>query len=182
MAAAPNKEAPTFHYQNKEFSKGEQVVYDKSCQGETCYASLANNIYFIQANLQKSKSRYLFIVRDFSYYQALSNKNISQARENLSEWEKVFNYFLTQAKDQDDMLILLSSAATQSFEFPSAGKDWGEFEGKGKNILYRRPGLISSVWAFGASAENFCGIYSEAEMYQRLLWQQGKEEKIFKFL
>jgi hypothetical protein len=179
MAPIPQKESPTFHYQDKEVVWEDKIIYDRSCQGASCFASITNNAFYLYGKLQKKSTKFIMIVRDFSYAEALAQKNITQAHEILAEWEKMFAYFQSEARQSEDMLVLITSSAPQSFEFPASGKEWEQFEKKGKNIIYHRPGLISSAWATGASAENFCGIYNEAEILERLLWQQGKEERLF---
>ena len=51
---------------------------------------------------------------------------------------------------------------------PKKGKEWFEFERKGKHVVFRNASLLSPVLAKGAGAENFCGVFEEYEMVKRI--------------
>ncbi len=62
--------------------------------------------------------------------------------------------------------------------FQSKGKQWAAYEKNGKNFSSQKSDLLSTVFVSGARAENFCGIYSQAEIMPRIFSgakQQGLE-------
>lgn len=64
---------------------------------------------------------------------------------------------------------------------PDQGKAYYEFEKQGKNASVKRTKLTNLVLASGARAENFCGMYDDSEVFERILSgpkQQGLELKI----
>jgi hypothetical protein len=83
---------------------------------------------------------------------------------------EMYQYFKDSTRNSNKTLILLTSSAAMPIEFPSAGKEWNAFIKKGKNILYKKTSLLSSVWADGPGAENFCSYMNESEVLERILW------------
>ena len=65
----------------------------------------------------------------------------------LSKFKKVFG-------DWDDKL---------------KGKGWGSFIAGKNNLIYKRSSVISPLWVKGPRAENYCGMYEEAEFLQRTM-------------
>lgn len=157
-----------FHVQDLPLFQGGQIYYDRSCQKDGCFTSLARNIDYVFESFQKNRSQYFFMVRDFTLYRALRDHDMDRVKEILLELEKIYRYFLSYQQNDRNMLILLTSSAPLNFEFPDEGKDWATFEEKGRPVLYKRPSLLAPVFAKGARAENFCGIYEEAQILQRM--------------
>ena len=65
-------------------------------------------------------------------------------------------------------------------DMPDAGKGWYEFEKLGTGAHVKRSKLTNLVMASGARAENFCGFYEDANVFERILSgpkQQGLELK-----
>lgn len=168
MAPPVEAEDETFHYQDKTIFELGKVYYDKTCRADTCHVGFFNNVKSVWQRFAGDKSKVLFIIRDFSYLNALKRKDISGAREILSEIEKAFYYF--KELRGNDTLLLLTSSEVQNFEFPQEGEEWAQFEKKGNHIIFRKSDLVSTVLATGASSENFCGIYEEDEILKRVLW------------
>ncbi|MBP5296959.1 MAG: hypothetical protein J6Y94_06470 [Bacteriovoracaceae bacterium] len=180
MAKAPTSAKNFFHYQDKKFTWPEGIVYDRSCQQDQCFASPIDNFWYLHERLISSSS-YFLLVRDFSYFQALSGHQFKKAQAILAEWEKVYASLLDLAKQDSSVLILLSSTSAFGVEFPAEGKTWQQLEQTGKGIIYHQPNLASLALAAGASAENFCGMYQEASLMERTLWfmnQRGVDKQI----
>lgn len=178
MSKAPKGSTSFFHYQEKESAANEGTIYyDKACQKNRCYSSILSNAQTLFDEFSKGRKPYLFIIRDFSFEKALAQKQISEAREILSEIEKSLELIKTKTENDDDTLILLTSAASHHFEFPLQGKQWAEFEQSGAHIIYHRPSLISPVLSEGARAENFCGIFDESDIFSRLIREEEKASK-----
>lgn len=170
--------AKTFHYQNPAASLHEvmapNIYYDKSCQKGICYSSLSNNFKVLWEQLLKEQGQTFFLVRDFNFMKGLKKHDISYAKESLQEIEKTIGWI--KAQNRDDILIIVTGAESLNLEFPREGKEWGEFERQGKNIIYRNSALMSPVLAAGPMAENFCGLYDESEMVKRVLYRPVRKQ------
>ena len=174
----PPKKSERLLFSSREYQRG-NTYFDSSCKNKSiCYSSIQNNIQNIWMKFSKTKGRKIFIIRDYSYYNFLMKRDILSARETLAKLEKIHKDFKNTFKNS---LILVSSGAPRKFEFPSQGRDWANFEKTGKKVLYRRDSLLSPVFADGNTAENFCGIYNESELGQRVFWSPRVEKlKIFR--
>lgn len=172
MAKSPQgDDSRFFHYQDqKPFELG-QTFYDQSCQGERCFSSLFNNVKSIWENFSPDYQRKIFIIQDYSYLESLRDQNITKAREILAEIEKIYSYFSEKEKSKRNFLLILSSAESYGLEMPRQGADWAEFERSGRNILFRDSSLDSMIFSQGASSENLCGVYEDAEVFHRILWK-----------
>lgn len=156
-----------FHYtENQELLKG-HVSYDKSCRKNNCYSSLVNNSQAILEKLLKKNSNYFLLIRDFSFLESLNKKEITNAKDKLIELERAINLFVEKARNNPEMMVLITSSAPLALEFPNAGKNWSEFDKKGTNILFHQSSLISPVFSYGARSENFCGLFEEAQVFER---------------
>ncbi len=167
----PSKELDdTFHMQEEvKYIKG-KIYYDKSCaKNGTCFSSVNGNIQTLYKSFTKDTHKYFFLIRDFSYYNHIKNKKINLAKESLRNINQLLGKFYKEIETQKNLLVIVSSAAPQSFEFPKSGKPWQDFEAKGKNIYYHRNDLLSPIFVKGARAENFCGIFDEAEILKRVM-------------
>ena len=79
------------------------------------------------------------------------------------------------------MLVLVSSAKSVAVDFPRSGPEWQKYEKRGKYLVSRRSKLLSTLYATGARAENFCGIYDQSQILSRIFSgakQQGLEFSI----
>ena len=167
----PGKGGNTFHAEERttRFDLG-KVYNDKSCHKDGCYNNLLTNIRAIMEKGHfKGLSRFAFIVRDNSLSQYLIQKKLDKVKSYLLEIERVFEYFVTLQKNNSDMLVFLSTSESLPIELPKRGKGWRNLAQGKNNLIYRRPSLLSPVWAIGVRAENYCGIYEEAEILRRTL-------------
>lgn len=164
-----------FHYSEPARYDNGMVYFDKSCKKDNCYSSLLNNVQSIYESMKKSNPTSLFLIRDFSYNDAVKNKQITLAKDRLLEIERVINYFLEMASSNPDILILITSSSPLKLDFPSSGKNWGEFDKKGTGIVLKNSGLISPIFATGARSENFCGLFEEAQVMERIMLSPKKQ-------
>jgi hypothetical protein len=169
----------SFHYQDSpkdlEASITPGLYYDRSCQKERCYSTISNNFKTLWSLLRKEKPKTFFLIRDFSFQNALLKKDINLAKDSLLEIDR-----LVASIDQtafSDVLIIVSGAESLPLEFPLQGKEWADFYKSGKNVIYKNSSLMSPVLAVGAMSENFCGIFDESEMLKRVIYKP--EEKVF---
>lgn len=169
------KDVEFFHFQDTQDLGAPGLRYDQTCQGKTCFADFKSNVTTFWNRLSREHSRVILVVRNYSYLNALLAKDILRAREILNEIETVISSFLFDTTLTKDRLILLTGAQTTHFEFPKQGRTWADFEKSGRHIIFRHSSLLSPVMAWGARAENFCGIYEEYEVLGRLLFTPQKE-------
>lgn len=164
-----------FHYLGSEkFTKG-TVYYDKSCKKGACFATLFDNVKSVWKRFKKEPGQTIFIIRDFSYLKAIKNKNIAKAREILLDLEKSLAHLEAEFNRGKETLFLVTSSEAQNFEMPKKGKEWFEFETKGKKVIFRNTSLLSPVLSKGAGSENFCGVFEEYEVLKRIFWTTDKK-------
>lgn len=176
MSKRKSKENRTFHYQ-EELDTGKGVFYDKACSSGECISSLQVNVKKIWNSLKDNNNRSFFLIRDFKYLEALKRRDIELAKERLLEVAKIYELFLDFSRNSKDTLVLLTTSNSLNFEFPKDGKKWAEFEKSGKNVLFRNTSLLSQSYANGPASENFCGFYSESEVFKRMIWR-SKEKNL----
>lgn len=166
--------------ENRKFKKG-HVYFDRSCLGKSCYTTLSRNIESTFESFSKNVNNYLYIIRDFNFLYSLEKKNILKAKEELTQLNETLKYFQRLASKRNDVLVLVTSAASRSVEFPRSGRQWKSYETKGRNLISKKSQLVSSLFASGARAENFCGIFEQDQILPRIFSgakQQGLEFSI----
>lgn len=164
-----------FHYLGSQKFEKNKVYYDKSCLKGNCFATLYDNVKSIWSRFKKEQGQSVFIIRDFSFLNALRSKNIPKAREILVELEKTLKFLKEENQRSNETLFLVTAAESLHLELPKKGKEWFEFESKGKKVLFRNTSLLSPVLAKGPGSENFCGIFEEYEILKRVFWETDKK-------
>lgn len=158
-----------------------KIFYDRSCGPRSCSSTILEDASAVYERLSRHTRRHVLIVRDFTYLEAIENKDFVRAREILRDLERTYGYFLKLAKDSSETLVLLSTADSRFIDMPEQGRPWYEFEKNGANAQAKRTELMNMVLATGARAENFCGVYDDSDIFERILSgpkQQGLELKI----
>jgi hypothetical protein len=158
-----------------------KIFYDRTCSARNCSSTILEDSTAVYERLAQHARRHVLIIRDFSYLEALENKDFVRAREILSDLERSYGYFLKIAKEANETLVLLSTADSRFIDMPDQGKPWYEFDKNGTGAQAKRPELMNMVLASGARAENFCGVYDDSDIFERILSgpkQQGLELKI----
>ena len=172
--------AKTFHYREDIPTEPNQLIYDRTCNAKNCSSSIQDDFNAVYEKFSKLSQKHLFIVRDFSYLAALEKRDFQRAKEILIDLEKSYRAAMNLAKDSD-YLVLLTTGESKFVDMPDQGKAWYDFEKDNKNVQVKRTKLTNLVLATGARAENFCGIYDDTEVFERILSgpkQQGLELKI----
>lgn len=159
----------TFHTQEEfNFKKG-GVYYDKSCSKKGCFNTLITNIRGLYEKHFSSRSNFFFAIKDNKILEDLKAKKVSHLKESLNEVDQILEYLLSLQKANPDLLVVITTSEPIPLELPKSGKDWSQYiKGKGK-LLYKNSSLQSTVWAKGVRSENFCGIFEEAELMQRVM-------------
>lgn len=168
----------TFHYQEGTGLDSPGVYFDKSCMNGDCFIPLKTNVTNLWSKFTKSNSKTFIVIRDFSYLKALKKRDILKAREILKDIDSLIHFFQESKKQ---VQLLVTSSEVMGIELPRQGKDWREFEKRGKGVIYRQSKLLGNAWAGGPGAENFCGIYEESEILRRLIWMPEKNLLNFSF-
>lgn len=183
----PKKNLPDYHVQRSMEDLSPGIYYDRSCSQGKCFTSSFKNMKAIFERFLSKEVTNLsfFLLRDFTYQEMLKRKDFASARRFLQEFVKHLE-FIQKEINPDQNLLLISGTSTQRFEFPQAGNQWRKFNQKGHYALFRRPSLMSPVFSWGASSENFCGLFQESEFAKRILFNPdsqifgiGPIEKLF---
>jgi hypothetical protein len=180
VRSKPSGNAQTFHYTEEISFSQKSVSYDRSCGDSICLSSILDNFKSIYSSLIKKSTRHLVIVRDFSYLEAIEKKDFKRAKEILTDIEMTYGEAM-KLTNSNDHLVLLTTGDSRFIDIPDQGKAFFEFEKENKNVNVKRTKLTNLVLASGARAENFCGIYDDSDVFDRILSgpkQQGLELKI----
>jgi hypothetical protein len=181
MGLAPEGHKTYFHSQEKEnFIQGTHY-FDRSCQRGECSSKYADNVISVFERFQNNNNYFLYLVRDFEYKKKLENKKMAGIYDHLKEVEKLLSYFQAYAKSHRNTLVLVTSASARPLEMPPPGIAWEKYRETNEAILFKRNSLLSPVFAFGARAENFCGLFEESQVLKRITEApvQGKYEYYF---
>lgn len=176
----PAAGAATFHYSEEMELKPNQLLYDRTCGANDCGSTIQEDFKAVYEKFQKVSQKHLFIVRDFSYLKALDQGDFKRAKIILLDLERTYAEALKYA-GKSDYLVLLTTGDSRFVDMPGQGKEWFEFEKENKNAKVKRTKLTNMVLASGVRAENFCGMYEDAQVFERILSgpkQQGLELKI----
>jgi hypothetical protein len=180
LRSEPAPGAATFHYaEDFEFGPN-QLVYDRTCGAHSCGSGIEEDFKALYNKFSKISHKHLMIVRDFSYLKALESKDWAKAREILMDIERAYGDAL-KLTSSNDYLVLLTTGDSRFVDMPDQGKSWYEFEKNNKNAVVKRTKLTNLVLASGSRAENFCGMYDDSQVFERILSgpkQQGLELKI----
>jgi len=179
QASAPANTTPYLPSEELQYKPG--VYWDRSCNSRGCGTTLSSALASLYTPFSKRSTKHVFIVRDYSFLHALERKDLVAARDILAEIDRSVGPFMKVAEGKDDMLVIVSGGGAIDLDFPAEGKDWQQFEKSGANAFPRRGELSVPVFAQGARAENFCGMYEESQIFERALSgpkQQGLELKI----
>lgn len=174
----PTNGAQTYHYTEKIPFMANQIFYDKTCQTKSCGSSITEDLTAIYPKFEKIAHKNMFIVRDFSYLEALEKKDFVRARHILGDLERAYQLALNSVEKNSDHLVLLTTGDSRFVDLPDQGKQWFEFEKNGSNAQVKRTKLTNLVLASGARSENFCGMYESTQIFERILTgpkQQGLE-------
>ena len=161
--------AETFHYREPVPMAQNKIIYDRSCSKQGCSSSITEDLKSLYDSLRKVSSKHLMVVRDFSYLAALEKKDFVTARQVLADLERSLAESLVYTRNSNDYLVLVTSGDSRFVDMPDQGKKWYDFEKNGQGVVAKRTKLTNLVMATGARSENFCGIYDDSQVFERIL-------------
>ncbi len=171
----------TFHVNEKKNYEPGIIYDDKACLSGECFTSLSRNVEATYGEFTRNTKNYLYILQNYNYQNLLKKNKIQQARTELLELNSVIRFFQKEAEKSSDMLVLVTSSDATSLKLPKAGHQWKVYEKSAKYVRVDPSLLMSPTYAFGARAENFCGIYEQNQALMRIFSgakQQGLEFSI----
>jgi hypothetical protein len=166
------EEAPgpnTFHYREEIPLVPNQLLYDKTCDKKGCYSSITDDFKSIYQSFKKVSSKHFMIIRDFSYLAALDKKDFTRAKAILSDLERALAEALMNTSNSNEYLVLVTTGDSRLVDMPDQGKQWFDFDKSKSTPQVKRTKLTNLVIATGARAENFCGIYDDSQVFERIL-------------
>jgi len=160
---------PTFHYRETVPMAQDNVYFDKTCDKQTCLSSITDDFKSIYESFKKVSHKHMMIIRDFSFLEALNKKDLIRARGVLNDLEHALADAISKTKNNNEYLVLVTSAESRFVDMPDQGKGWYDFEKNNSNFQVKRTKLTNLVLANGARAENFCGMYEDSQVFERIL-------------
>lgn len=180
LRSEPTPGSNTFHYAEAVPINPNQLLYDRTCGANSCGSTLLEDFKAVYQQFSKISQKHLIIVRDFSYLRALEKKDFNKVREILIDLDRTYGEAL-KYRTSSDYLVLMTTGESKFMAMPDQGKEWYDFEKENKNVTIKRTKLTNLVLASGSRAENFCGLYDDSDIFERILSgpkQQGLELKI----
>ena len=155
-----------FHHQSVGPLRAGEVLHDRACREDGCFSGFAENARAVWRALGPGGPSIL-VARVGDYAAALEARDAAGARRVLAEIDGLVGFLMAEP----GAFVLVTSSGARGLELPAEGPDWGPAGRDGRGVLYRRRSLMSPVWAQGPGAENFCGVYEESEVFNRILWR-----------
>lgn len=165
-----------FHFSERLKGSLKETLYDRSCIEGNCSDSFNKNAIAISEKYIGSDKNSLLIIRDFTYLEAIKQKRFDRAKEVLEKLDELNRFFQEKSKQDPSTLLIVTSAESKNIDFPKSGKEWKEFIEKNKNIVNRNTQLISPVFVTGARGENFCSMYKQSEVLERMFIGAKKQD------
>jgi hypothetical protein len=175
MGPAQDPKVNSFHFQDQR-GRINGIAYDKSCKNGTCYSTFSNNakkIMYVLGTTGSLSTQNFYILRDFTYLNAIRKNDLSYAKEVLSDLDRLLQW--VESTNRNDVLIVITGAEGLEIDFPKEGKEWSEYVQTGKNLKVKNTTLLSTVIAKGPMSENFCGLFDESDIAERLLYKPKKK-------
>lgn len=144
------------------------IRFDKACLSGNCASTLEANVVDFFQDWAKVGSNHFLLVRTFQLEKAIKEKDLNKLKEALAEINRLVGYF--SQRISMNSLLLVTGSGSLDVVYPQSQKNWLEFENSGKHFTFNNSSLYSTSFAFGAMAENFCGMYREGEILKRILY------------
>lgn len=144
------------------------ISFDKACLSGACASTLEANVADFFQDWAKFGQNQFLLVRTFQLEKAIKEKDLAKIKEALSELNRLVGYF--SQRISMNSLLLVTGAGAIDVQYPNTQKNWLEFEKSGKNFTFNSSSLFATSFAYGAMAENFCGVYGESEVLKRILY------------
>lgn len=163
----------SFHHQREHKYKKGSVYYDESCSGADCF-STSSEVFFHVYNSLDEGPKNLVVFKDYSLLNAIKSNDRKAFFKYLEELSGLVNDINSQVLSKNsDALLVISSTSPMKLNWPVNSKNWNRL-----NLLKSTNDgeLLAPIWASGAMAENFCGMYAESEVFNRMFWRPKKSQ------
>lgn len=144
------------------------IRFDKACLSGACASTLEANVTDFYQDWAKFSYNQFLLIRTFNLEKAIKEKDLNKIKESLSELNRLIGFFRQRISMNSTLLVTGSGAI--DVQYPNTQKAWLDFERSGKSISFNASNLYSTSFAYGAMAENFCGLYGESEILKRILY------------
>ncbi|OIQ16704.1 MAG: hypothetical protein BM556_13655 [Bacteriovorax sp. MedPE-SWde] len=171
ISTARAKGENIFHHQRSGSYENSKVYYDDSCSKGECF-SKSSEVFFHAWNSLTNRPKKLMIYRDHGLLNAIKANDREKFYSSLVDLNKLVGDIQKQIQSKNpDSLVVVTSTSPRHINWPKDSRSW-----KRLNLAKssRDGELLSPVWANGAMSENFCGMFSEFEIFERVFWRPKK--------
>ena len=155
---------------NKDYLQGVNFFsHSQSSSHKEYGTTFEENVKQVFKDIMMPSPKFLYLVRDFSFLHFLKSQKIRDAKKSLFQLHKMVHFFMDYIKNNTDALLLVTTAETVDIDFPYEGDEWNHYLRQDVFNKPKRAKLISSVFSSGARSENFCGLYEQKKILERLL-------------
>lgn len=168
MTARP-KNGLYFHADETENFKQVGAYYDRSCSDGKCYSEFNDNILSTFKRFIYGKNFYFYIARINKLEKLIESQKIDDVYHFLKKLDILIGELKRELASKPDTLLLLTTASVKGVELPTQGNAWGNKKDLGASTLFKRRQTLSPVFAYGAKAEAFCGLFEQSDIPRRIL-------------
>jgi hypothetical protein len=164
-----------FHFSERLKVADNGTYYDRSCIEGDCEDTFVKNSMAITEKFISGGKNSFLLIRDFTYLNTIEKNDYKGAKTVLEGLNFLASYFQEVAKKDPSVLFLITSAQARNIDFPRAGKEWKQFIESNKKAINRNSQMVSPVFVSGARAENFCSMYKQSEVLERMFTGAKKQ-------
>jgi hypothetical protein len=151
-----------------EFPVEGEIYYEESCQSSKCFENPAKTFQSIVDKTLMNSGRRLYLFQDLRLSSALARKKSLEVIDILKDYNDALEELIKMARNNKNILLLLSGTAGMPLELPSQGREWERFFARGEAVTFKKQSATTPLFAWGARSENFCGFYNESDIIQRI--------------
>ncbi len=164
---------------DKDWKEGEQY-FDQTCRSEKCTSNLSENFSKIYQKFFLNRKNSFLLFRDFSLYWAILAADYPLMIQRLEELTKFLN--LLAAIESNETLLIVTGVNPMGPKLPNYGDEWLKVFQK-KNISHKtQQHMLAPVFSHGPRAENFCGLYGESEILERMFRDRRQTNSLQRLL
>lgn len=168
MREKTNSTDSYFHPEgNDPFTSGHHY-FDRSCVGKKCQNTFNENILSTFKRFSSGQSFYFYIAQIYELERIIQEKRGDKIYSFLQKLDTLISDLMREVDSAESAILIVSSSASEGIELPRQGEKWKDFLSSNQDIFYKRKQTQSVIFARGSGAENFCGLFPQSEMPQRI--------------